>query len=193
MTYFRTILCRGWSAKSKKGRRPQRAEDPKNPEAMSRIESSDELTLARRNRGKDIGDGVFVCKCGTDNELVYMQGPHPFKDAKCRSCKEVFVPKRGEVSDIMRLVQHDAYRAYQTDPQEKDKFGRICPCGVTHRVHTEGFIGVCSCQLSAGPRDTFFHIGSPRRYHVDPENTTAIYASRSGLGQSRGHNPQHRL
>lgn len=122
--------------------------------------------IIRETYGKSIGDGMWLCECGSENELIHYKGDHPFKHLCCLSCDRNYCRKFPS-SDIFRTYGH-----HQPPTSGEPRAGQMCSnCGLTHRARVNKgqlcFDTVCSCGKASDASWIHFSIGSVKDYRRD--------------------------
>jgi hypothetical protein len=135
--------------------------------------------LMQSLHANDIADGVWICCCGTENEIVHFLGAHPLKTLRCRVCKHIYCQKCGS-SDILTPFDPAVFPSYRRlDSKKCKRVGRVCSrCGLTHRAVSPDtgrvqFDLVCACGTSSSNDWITFYMGSPDKYRFDP-NAAAV-------------------
>ncbi|KAH6612552.1 hypothetical protein C7974DRAFT_323133, partial [Boeremia exigua] len=76
-------------------------------------------------------DGLWLCCCGAENELVHWTGLHPFKYLKCEKCGHVLCGNC-ETTHILTLWEQDPRVVVHGSEL---RMAQVCPsCGLSHRA-----------------------------------------------------------
>ncbi|KAF2034780.1 hypothetical protein EK21DRAFT_85336 [Setomelanomma holmii] len=116
----------------------------------------------------DVANGVWICCCRAENDLVHWHGPNPFKKRRCRECDHIFCKKKCASSEVLNPLNEEMSRDDCRLVNHQSPYaGRMCPeCGQTHRA--TGKLRSCSC--GAWPNEDWvtFLMGSPDKYRFNP-------------------------
>jgi hypothetical protein len=129
-------------------------------------------------------DGLWVCHCGHENQLVHLTGAHPFQYLKCGRCEHILC-KSCPTSEILTPITSVATEA-STSRLQKSTHLAYCSvclhCGLSHRATMSGgclvfSVSQCTCGHPVEDSTFGYYIGSVQEYRRDPEGT-AVALSR---------------
>lgn len=160
------------------------------PNPPERFSDSTIPHLIQNLSGIDPGDGVYVCSCLRENQLFLFDGDHPLGNVSCKSCDKI-PHSTSKLSDVFTPIFDFASRyaavPFWTDMKKYPvPYGFICTsCGLTHRAVLKGTKtdeggvtkaildfnpSACACGDEATDGRVGFYIGSPEKYHRDPNS-----------------------
>lgn len=150
----------------------KRAESSLSPELR---EDHEYPHLIQATYGEDMADGIYVCCCGTENNLYHFEGKYPFKDIRCRKCNRIFDDECSSTTIMTPIKDRTGLPSSGLTQQLAEGMCQICPaCGLTHRVglvpgSTEPNYDVtCHCGIQSNRFWNMFYICSPKAYRNDP-------------------------
>ena len=132
--------------------------------------------LIHATHGNDIADGIFVCCCGAENDLVHFQGDYSLKHVKCRACNYTYC-KKCTSSEILEPINVACLALNSTRQHSslKGRIERICPdCGLTHRDGSVNLATTCPCGARPSIDWVSLYIGTTNNYRHDP-NAAAVH------------------
>src|SRR5690242_2613977 len=121
---------------------------------------------------KPQSDGLWLCCCGADNELIHWTGPHPFKRLKCEKCENVLC-RNCDTAQILTPCDENAKVASDHNGL---RLAQVCPsCGPSHRAcdfrgSTWDWASTKACYCGERPHSNWlqYTMKAPGMYKVDP-------------------------
>jgi hypothetical protein len=144
----------------------QRAEQPINKHLR---ESHGYSSLIEATHGEEAEDGMFVCCCGAENDIVHFMGTYPFKYMNCRIYDHTFCNKCTS-SEVLTPIQAAMLPPCLATPSMANNLGQICAaCGLTHRatLSSDGMVDKnvrCHCGSQSDNTWIMFGTLSPDKY-----------------------------
>jgi hypothetical protein len=121
--------------------------------------------------GDKQGDGLWVCHCRHENQLVHYAGPHPFNSLRCGKCEHILC-ESCPTSAILTPLKQVTAESLIPRGREPTSFCWVCQhCGLSHRATVSESASQCKCGHSLKDCSQGYLIGSIVEYRRDPEGT----------------------
>jgi hypothetical protein len=130
-------------------------------------------------------DGLWVCHCGHENQLIHYTGDHPFKILTCGRCDHTFCDQC-QTSEILTRIPTNPTEVYNErfHIHSEMPYCIVCEtCGLSHRAKMMGgcidfSIDRCACGNPVEGDKFGYFIGSVYEYRKDPEGTAVMLSLR---------------
>jgi hypothetical protein len=121
--------------------------------------------------GDKQGDGLWVCHCRHENQLVHYAGPRPFNYLRCGKCEHILC-ESCPTSAILTPLKQVTSESLIPRGREPTSFCWVCQhCGLSHRATISQSASQCECGHSLKDCSQGYLIGSIVEYRRDPEGT----------------------
>lgn len=138
-----------------------------------------------------LADGLWVCCCRAENQVIHFLGDHPFKHLRCVGCDHIICEKCC-TTDIIKVLGDNSIRVMGPELHSGPMFGRICSsCGLTHHAfsqrtaatsHSQRTLNdshedtLCVCGARISEMSLKFSVGLPDDHRYNPDASSAYLA-----------------